>query len=108
MSGFIFCPLCGQQEWLTTKTSLNKQPIVTWLCSDCRDFSYLSHENGKLFSVGADVSKYRVVVYYDKPATLIFNKHKDKLLLKIDLSIDFDWYDPDKLIDKLKKYIVFS
>ena len=114
---YIFCPLCGSSKWTTTKLHRYEEH---YRCSECEKFQYINRlehsktESGlelfqkKRYSVYAEVYPYIVNVYYDENRTEFIDADSNKIILSLPKAITFDWYKGDDLIEKIKKYMLFS
>lgn len=119
---FIFCPLCGATKWLTTKTRASAQGRLTDnKCSGCKKFTYtnvtclIKHPiligitQTVRYSIEATIEPYRIGVFYQEPiVTNIWDSDTSQNLLSLNQAVTFNWYKNDELLDKIKKYILFS
>jgi len=124
---FIFCPLCGASKWLTDKTgSCSTGKLTKYNCSGCKNFKYVNvtrlvkHSvlvgitQTVRYSVEAVIKPYSVTVFYfsgingDEPGFTNIRSDTGELLVSIKSIITFNWYKDELLLDKIKKYILFS
>ncbi len=119
---FIFCPLCGATKWLTTKTRAStKGKLTDHTCSGCKNFTYtnvtcpVKHSvlvginQTVRHSVEVTIKPYLIAVYYqDPPATYINDSKTLERLVTLKSAVTFNWYKNEELLDKIKKYILFS
>lgn len=114
---FIFCPFCGEVEWTVDKSRAGEGDAFS--CSKCKKFTYINimqhkkTESGFEYfekvrsSIRADLEIYAIEIDYLDKKTII----KDSWLttiLTLHKIIDFNWYNQDEVIEKVKKYLVFS
>ena len=119
---FIFCPLCGASKWLTNKTRASALGRLTEnKCSGCKNFTYtnvtclVKHQflvgitQTVRHSVEAIIKPYKVCVFYQDPiGTSIWDSETYQTLLTLNSAVTFNWYKNEDLVDKIKKYILFS
>jgi hypothetical protein len=116
---YIFCPLCGAVKWLTDKTgSLNGARLEQYKCSGCKKFIYtdiieavegtIKYYSRKRFSVVATVGKYIVSVFYHNNSTQFQDADTDEVILVLNSAVTFNWYKNEELIEKIRKYLLFS
>jgi hypothetical protein len=118
---YIFCPLCGGMKWLVDKTGTSHDGRLTFHeCSSCKNFNYTNETvivkseiligvtNTSRLSVMADIFPYLISVYYKENKTEIMDTDSFKLLLRFNKVIQFNWYRSEEVIDKIKKFLVFS
>jgi hypothetical protein len=119
---FIFCPLCGATKWLTNKTRASAQGRLTeHRCSGCKNFTYtnvtclVKHAvlvgitQSVRHSIEATIKPYKIGVFYQEPiVTNIWDSETSQLLLSLNSAVTFNWYKNEELIEKVKKYILFS
>lgn len=118
---FIFCPLCGGSKWLTDKTRSNIDgKLIQHKCADCKEFIYINHttafEHPVLvgltktvrYSIQVRIYDYIIVVNYHDNTTVFESYDSGDLILKLNVAVAFNWYKNEDLIEKIKKYIVFS
>lgn len=118
---YIFCPLCGATKWITDKTGYaNKGKLTAHKCSGCKKFNYTNHtgiiEHQVLvgvtqttrYSVVADIETYRISVFYHANTTQFQDIDSNNVVLVLNSAVSFNWYKNEELIDKIKKYLLFS
>lgn len=123
MSGlnYIFCPFCGSIKWTVDKSRETPEGQVHYhKCQDCKKFSYVNIEIGtkslsglhvferKPHHIVAEISSYKIVVYYSTNETTFENIETGDTVLTVKTAINFNWYKNEELIDKIKTYVVFS
>lgn len=114
---YIFCPLCGASKWTTTKLHKTEEH---YKCSECEKFRYtnriehatseggLEYFQKKRYSIYAEVYPYTVSVYYYDNRTDFADADSQTIILRLPRAIDFNWYRDEDLINKIKKYLLFS
>lgn len=121
---FIFCPFCGATKWTIDKTGAPPAGIKGQLeyhkCSGCKNFTYtnlVAHDKSPggieyfkktRYSVVAIIKPYEIVVSYVDKHTTFTDWDTGNILLMLNSAITFNWYKHEDLIDKIKKYLVFS
>lgn len=124
---FIFCPFCGAVKWITDKTGAIQAhhpggagTLESHKCSGCKKFTYINHWalgkspagldifNKTRFSVQADIEPYRILVLYKENITQFLDLYDKKLVLQVNACVTFNWYKNEELVDRIKKYVVFS
>jgi hypothetical protein len=120
---YIFCPLCGATKWITDKTGsahADKGRLTKHKCSSCKKFSYTNHsaliEHNILvgitqitrYSVVADIDPYRISVFYHANSTQFQDIDCNNVILILNSAVTFNWYKNEELIEKIKKYVLFS
>lgn len=118
---FIFCPLCGGVKWITDKTGYADNGKLTYhKCAACKKFSYTNHT--KLvdhpilvgvthttgYEVEAKIMPYKIRVNYHHNHTQFSDEASNKLILEVNTAVKFNWYKNEELVNKIKKYVVFS
>lgn len=118
---YIFCPLCGAVKWITDKSgAFAGGKLESHKCSGCKKFTYVNLFNKTLspaglevwarsrFSVVARIEPYIVSVFYHKNSTQFQNADSNEVILVLNSAVTFNWYKNEELVDKIKKYLVFS
>lgn len=117
---YIFCPLCGEHEWITDKTAVS---YTYHTCGGCKNFMYatttktvVSENTGiKLFYRELheeDVKipdHYRIKINHTEQRTIITDADSWQVLLDVKAAPKFNWYDKEEdLASRIKKFLVFS
>ncbi len=114
---YIFCPLCGATKWTTTKLHKFEDHYT---CSGCEKFQYINRvehvksESGleyfqkRRYSVYAEIYPYTVSVYYDDNRTDFADADSQRIILSVPRAVAFNWYKGEDLVEKIKKYLLFS
>jgi hypothetical protein len=121
---FIFCPFCGGVKWITDKSgTASGHPsyqLESHKCAACKKFIYINAWDKGISEVGlqyikkrryqieAIINPYKIKVFYMDPKTIFINNNTDKIVLSIEQAVTFNWYKNEELIEKIKKYFVFS
>jgi hypothetical protein len=120
---FIFCPLCGSIRWITDKTKSTKiGKLEAHKCCGCKKFTYTNHiiktslsSNLKIesydktrHSIEALIEPYYISVYYEDKVTNFRSDDKLELILSLGQAVSFNWYKREELVEKIKKYVLFS
>lgn len=119
---YIFCPLCGGVNWLTNKTKVAPDGgrLTYFKCKSCKKFNYYNHTRlvdhpflagvtqTTRYSVEATVQNYKILVKYHDKTTSFYDDETEKLLLHLNTCVTFNWYKNEDLIEKIKKYLLFS
>lgn len=124
---FIFCPFCGATKWIIDKTGAPISILASFKgqlehhkCSGCKNFTYsniMEHDKSLAgleyfkkirYSVQAIIKPYEIDVSYVDKHTTLTEWETGKVLLKLNSAITFNWYKNEDLIEKIKKYLVFS
>lgn len=121
---FIFCPLCGATKWLADKTLGDPRGKLTvHKCSGCKKFKYtnitvpVEHPiftavtQSIRYEVLADIAPYSIRVHHLDNFTEIYDhdaRSADNLIIKLEKAIPFNWYSDEDVIEKIKKYLLFS
>ncbi len=118
---YIFCPLCGGVDWTSDKTGTTKEARLTWYkCTACKKFSYTNATSivkntfligvteVKRYAVKAEIEPYRINILHDVNETVIRDAYTSKEILTIAKALDFNWYRPEEVIEKIKFYLLFS
>ena len=121
MNDYIFCPFCGGITWITDKSGYAKNGrLESHKCESCKKFTYVNHfekttSPGGLehfrksrFSIDARIDPYQVTVFYHKDSTQFRDIHSGYVILVLKQAVAFNWYKNEELVDKIKKYVVFS
>ncbi len=118
---FIFCPFCGSIRWTTDKSGYaQKGRLERNTCAGCHKFHYVNHlehttsSSGleifckKRYSVEATIDPYIIKVNYLEARTEFQDLDTYQVILTLDTAITFNWYKNEELVDKIKKYVLFS
>lgn len=118
---YIFCPLCGGVKWISDKSGyINAGRIETNKCGACKKFTWTTHTalvahqvlvgitKTTSFSVQADISHYRITVFYHKNSTQFQDLDTNEVILTVNSAVAFNWYKNEELVSKIKTYILFS
>jgi hypothetical protein len=118
---YIFCPFCGTTNWSIDRSgSFNGNALEYYKCQDCKDFSYTNiierHESSiglkyysrNRFSVVSTIYPYIISIFYDKNSTQIQDYDSHEVILVLDHCVNFNWYKNEELVDKIRKYVLFS
>lgn len=119
---YIFCPLCGASKWISDKTgSVENNKLSLYRCTACKKFQYTNitvpytdtflHAVTQIrrYSVKAELEKYCITVLYaPENQTTIRDAETFKELIKLNKPIEFNWYRPEEVAEKVKFYLVFS
>lgn len=118
---YIFCPLCGSVKWQTDKTGYaDKGRLEEHKCTSCQNFVYVNHithettENGlkvfykKSYSIKAYIGEYTINVSHFNNWTEILDADAFTVILHLDKALTFNWYSDEAVVEKIKKYLVFS
>lgn len=121
---YIFCPFCGGSLWITDRTqrvtTSSGGKITHNKCDSCKAFSYsnisvpVEHPllfaitESKRLQVTAWILPYKIIVNYLDNFTEFYELDGGKFILKINQAVNFDWYKNEELVEKIKKYVVFS
>lgn len=121
INDYIFCPFCGEVEWISDKTgSCAKGRLSYYKCKGCKKFSYTNISmlvkdtflHGvtelKRYEVKAEVEPYLITIAYFANKTIISDAYSHQQIIELDKVIEFDWYKDDKILEKIKFYLVFS
>lgn len=121
INDYIFCPFCGEVEWLVDKTGTAKEGrLAYYKCKGCKKFSYTNISmpfkstilecvtEVKRYEVKAEIEPYIVTIAYLANKTIITDSFSRKPVIELDKVIEFDWYKDDKILEKIKFYLVFS
>lgn len=116
---YIFCPLCGEHEWITDKTNVKYRYNT---CGGCKDFMYATITHEVVSEIGLKLfyrelheedvripGHYRIKINHTEQKTTITDADSWKVLLNINSAPKFNWYDKsESLADRIKKFLVFS
>lgn len=118
---YIFCPFCGAIKWTNDKSRYADGGRLEYhKCQGCKKFIYTNHiKNVKSpqgleyfektrYSVEATVDKYKVTVFYHKKSTQFIDIDTGHVILVLSSPVTFNWYKNEELVEKIKKYLVFS
>ena len=121
INDYIFCPFCGEAEWISDKTGSTKEGRLSYYkCKECKKFSYtnismlVKHNfligvtEIKRYEVKAEVYPYLVTIAYLANKTIITDADSNKQIIELDKALEFDWYRDEKILEKIKFYLVFS
>lgn len=119
---YIFCPFCGSNKWISDKSGgyNYKDRLESHKCSGCKNFTYCNiikqekspagleiFSKGR-FSVVAKIRPYIISVFYEKGSTQFQDIDSNDVILVLNRVVTFNWYKNEELVDKIKKYVVFS
>lgn len=110
MNDYIFCPFCADSQWQTARLrkSVDGHTLTVNLCMGCNKFGYSTTELG-LYEVEAKIFPYQVIVNYRLNTTDIYKMDNIKgPVLSLKQLINFNWYNPEIVLEKVQKYVVFS
>lgn len=118
---FIFCPFCGGVKWTVDKSRKVAEGTLEYhKCQLCKKFVYtnvwnsgtssagLEVMNKRRYSVEAIIPPYKIQVFYLDNKTNFIDYDSGDLVLEVNLAVTFNWYKNEELVDKIKKYVVFS
>lgn len=118
---YIFCPFCGGVKWISDKTGYaDGGRLASHKCAGCKKFTYVNHTElvkhpvlegitkTTRYSVQADILPYRIIVFYHKNSTQFQDINTHQVILVVNSAVAFNWYKNEELVDKIKKYVVFS
>lgn len=124
MKDFIFCPMCGCTEWRTHKLrEVAEGRLTRYECNECKKFAYTNLTKlvpHQLLVGVTEVVRYSEAVTIDpfyisifhhgrgSPVTNIRNADSYELLLSLPKAIKFDWFKHTSVLEKVRKYLVFS
>jgi len=120
---YIFCPFCGGNKWISDRTGghpTGNGRLESHKCAGCKKFTYVNSIKKEKspagleifsksrFSVVAKIEPYIISVFYEKPATQFQDINTNNVILVLNSAVTFNWYKNEELVDKIKKYVVFS
>lgn len=118
---FIFCPLCGATKWNIDRNQPHPDgKVASYKCNGCKNFTYknitsiVKHSilvgitQTTRLSIDAKIEPYFISVNYKVKQTDFLDCESGKLLLSVNTAVAFNWYKNEELINKVKKYLVFS
>ncbi len=118
---FIFCPFCGETEWVCEQIQqVAEGRLHEYKCKDCKKFNYtnisylikdtiLHAVTGlKKYNLRVEVYPYLVDVAYLTNKTTITDADTHREILTINKVLDLNWYREEEIREKLKFYLVFS
>jgi hypothetical protein len=120
MNDYIFCPFCGATKWVTDKAMKTGQQHEVFKCCGCKKFKYENVLNSiktpagfelfkkQRYMVEATIDPYFITVYYVQGVTNIQDSDSRALIVSLGQAVTFNWYKHEELIDKIKKYVLFS
>jgi hypothetical protein len=118
---YIFCPLCGGIKWLVDKSRFAEGGRLTsHKCGGCKKFMYTDHTvlvdhqiligitQTTRYSVEATIDPYRITVFYHAKSTQFQDIETNNVIMVVNTAVSFNWYKSEELVNKIKKYVVFS